>query len=198
MIKVGLTGGIGSGKTTVAKIFEEIGIPVYYADSKAKTLMQTDKNIREKIIKHFGKDSFIKDKLNNKYLANIVFKDKKQLKILEKIVHPVVINDFLKWAKKQTSPYVIVENAIMVKTGMDKYLDYIIYVDAPINERIKRVIERDEISENDVKLRINQQNKENKLLNKAYFLINNNNNKDLLVKEVKNIDKKLNYLLKKS
>ena len=198
MIKVGLTGGIGSGKTTVAKIFEEIGIPVYYADSKAKALMQTDKNIREKIIKHFGKESFTKNKLNNKYLANIVFKDKKQLKILEKIVHPVVINDFLKWAKKQTSPYVIVENAIMVKTGMDKYLDYIIYVDAPVNERIKRVIERDEISENDVKLRINQQNKENKLLNKAYFLINNNNNKDLLVKEVKNIDKKLNYLLKKS
>ncbi len=198
MIRVGLTGGIGSGKTVVAKIFADIGIPVYFADEKAKFLMNTDKIIKAKIIEKFGEKTYYYNRLDNKYLANIVFNFPKKLTELEKIVHPAVLKDFTEWSNKQKSPYVIVENAILAKTGMDKIVDYIIYVDADEKLRIKRVMERSKLNKKDVKLRINQQNSEKKLKNKADFLIINNESIFNLTQEVKKIDFKLKKKLMKS
>ncbi len=198
MIKIGLTGGIGSGKTTVAQLFEKLGIPVYYADDRAKELMLHNTKIKKQLIRHFGKNAFIDGKLNRKYLAELVFNDKNKLKELESIVHPAVRKDFTEWAKKQTAPYIIVENAILYKSGMDQLVDYVIVVTTDTEKRFERIIKRDKIDKEEIEKRINNQEKESELLKKANFTISNNNNIEHLRKNVKLIDKKLKTKLKKS
>ncbi len=198
MIKIGLTGGIGSGKTTVAQLFEKLGIPVYYADDRAKELMLHHSGIKKKIIRHFGEESFKDGTLNRKYLADIVFNDKNKLKELESIVHPAVREDFTEWVKKQTAPYVIVENAILYKSGMNRLVDYVIVVTTDTEKRFERVAKRDKIDKKEIEKRINNQEKESDLLKEADFIINNNKNIVSLGKKVELIDKKLKNKLKKS
>src|SRR5258706_16168843 len=113
MLKIGLTGGIGSGKTTVAAIFEIIGIPVYYADIAAKHLMNENKIVRDAIENNFGKNSYLNDRLNREYLAQTVFNDEEKLALLNSIVHPATINDADLWMKKQTSSYIVKEAALL-------------------------------------------------------------------------------------
>jgi dephospho-CoA kinase len=196
MIKIGLTGGIGSGKTTVAKLFEKLDIPVYYADDKAKYLMANDPKIKKKLIEIFGPETFKKEQLNTKYLADIVFKHPSQLKKLEKIVHPAVRKDFISWSKKQNAPYIIVENAILHKSGMDELVDYIIVVTGNKEKRIQRLISRDKIDKNEIENRIRNQENDDFLTNNADFIITNNKNIDFLDKKVKFIDQKLKKLLR--
>ena len=105
MIQLGLTGGIGSGKSVVAKVFETLGIPVYYADDAAKKLMNTDEGLKKEIIKNFGEESYIHGELNRKYIASIVFNDKEKLELLNSLTHPATIRDAEDWIKNQTSPY---------------------------------------------------------------------------------------------
>ena len=198
MIKVGLTGGMGSGKTTAARQFEKLGIPVYYADNRAKELMIKKDKIKEELIRTFGKEVYKNKRLDTKYLASKVFNDKKELKKLENIVHPAVRKDFITWAKKQKSPYVIVENAILHKSGMDKLMDYIIFVTADKNTRIKRVKNRDGLTKKEIENRMNNQENEDFFMNNSDFIIKNNENIDSLEKKVKMLDKKLKILLKKS
>lgn len=178
---VGLTGGIGSGKSTVAKFFIELGIPVYFADDNAKRLMHTSKSVKRKLIKEFGKKAYINGKLNRPYLANIVFNNKEKLQAINAIVHPSVRNSFKRWVNKQATPYVIQENAILFENGTYKNFDIIITVTAPINERIKRVVQRDNVEEKDVLARIkNQLPEEEKAAMSQYVIFNT------YIKETKN------------
>jgi dephospho-CoA kinase len=173
MLKIGLTGGIGSGKTTVAKIFQVLGIPVYYADAASKRLMQSNKHLVEKIKKHFGEDVYTGDQLNRSTLASIVFNDPQKLKLLNELVHPPTIADAEEWMKQQNTLYVIKEAALLFETGSVHGLDYVIGVQAPEILRIKRAMKRDGISREEVKQRIKRQIDENIKIRLCDFKIYN-------------------------
>ena len=173
MLKVGLTGGIGSGKTTVAKIFEMLGIPVFDADSNAKQLMNTNALIKKELIAAFGKSIFNDDGLDRKKLAAIVFNDEQKLKQLNSIVHPETIKASEEWVKQQQSKYVIKEAALLFESGSNKELDLVIGVIAPKEIRIERVIARDSTSKKEVELRISKQNDEEITKSLCNYLIIN-------------------------
>lgn len=157
MLKVGLTGGIGSGKTVVADIFKVLGIPVFDADAAAKEIMEKDETLISQIKKEFGEEAYNGTKLNRKYLADIVFNDPFQLEKLNAIVHPATIQAGWNWAARQTSPYVVKEAALMFEAGSAAGLDYVIGVTAPKHLRIKRVMERSGLSREEVLSRMNRQ-----------------------------------------
>ena len=157
MIKVGITGCIGSGKSTVSNIFKVLGIPVFDADTAAKQLMQENESLKQNLQKEFGNDVYVNGQLNRKYLAEIVFKDTYKLEKLNAIVHPVAIEAGLQWAAKQTTAYIVKEAALLFEAGSGFNLDYIIGVFAPQNLRIKRVMDRDAISKEEVVARIDKQ-----------------------------------------
>ena len=157
MLKIGLTGGIGSGKTTVANIFKVIGIPVFDADTVAKDLMENDPELKEKLITHFGPLVFEQGKLNRKWLAGIVFQDPFQLNMLNAMVHPLTLKAAEHWFAKQDAPYCIKEAALIFEAGAGAVLDYIIGVFAPHHIRIQRVMQRDGISREAVLQRMHQQ-----------------------------------------
>ena len=162
MLKIGLTGGIGSGKTTVAKIFETLGVPVYYADDVAKQLMQEDNFLKQSIINIFGKDSYTTDgKLNRSYLSATVFSNSHQLERLNAIVHPATIQHAEQWMQQQQAPYVIKEAALIFESGSQSILDYVIGVYAPQALRIQRTIKRDNIDKDKVLQRMQNQIDEN-------------------------------------
>ncbi|WP_238934831.1 dephospho-CoA kinase [Aurantibacter crassamenti] len=140
---VGLTGGIGSGKTTVAKLFKALGVPVYNSDKEAKKLMNSSKELRKSIKDLFGKDAYKKKKLNRAFIAEQVFADKEMLKKLNAIVHPAVRNHFKSWVNEQDAPYVIQEAAIIFEQNNQDFYDKIVLVTAPKEIRIERVLQRD-------------------------------------------------------
>jgi len=157
MLRIGLTGGIGSGKSTVARIFEVLGIPVYYADQAAKRLMHEDPELQEQIRKHFGDAAYEHGKLNNKYIANIVFHDRSKLELLNSLVHPATIRDGERWMAQQTTPYAIKEAALIFESGSQQYLDYVIGVSAPEPLRILRTMQRDHVTREEVLARMQKQ-----------------------------------------
>ena len=157
MLKVGLTGGIGSGKSTVAKIFEVLGVPVYYADDAAKHIMNTDAELREKIISTFGAGSYVNNELNRPYIASIVFENTEKLALLNSLTHPATIRDAERWMQQQTSPYVIKEAALIFESGSAENLDYVIGVFSPLPLRIKRIMERDNVTRDEVMKRMSRQ-----------------------------------------
>lgn len=174
MLKIGLTGGIGSGKTTVAKIFELLEIPVYYADEASKRLYHTDKELIANIKKHFGEDVYTNEQLNRSKLAAIVFNDPGKLELLNQLVHPPTIRDAEEWMAKQKAPYVIKEAALLFETGSSAGLDYVIGVKSPLHYRIRRVMDRDGISRDDVMNRAHRQIDEEIKMRLCDFVINNN------------------------
>ena len=157
MFRVGITGGIGSGKSTVARIFEILGIPVYYADQAARRLMNEDEALKQNIITHFGSGSYRDGQLDRSYLGEIVFKDKEKLHQLNAITHPATIRDANDWMQKQNSPYTIKEAALIFESGSAEYLDYVIGVFAPLPLRLKRIMQRDKTSREDVLHRMSRQ-----------------------------------------
>ena len=154
---VGLTGGIGSGKSTIAKEFAVLGIAVFNSDEQAKVLIATDAQVKERIIAAFGEEAYQNGEYNRAYIAQIVFNNPEKLAILNSIVHPALAKHFKQWAKKQTSPYVLKEAAILFESGSYKDCDYIITVTAPEQLRIARVMARDHCTEAQVRARMAQQ-----------------------------------------
>ena len=175
MLKIGLTGNIGSGKTTVCKIFEVLGIPVFYADDAAKDVMVADAELIGGIKQTFGNQAYFEDgTLNRKHIAGIVFNDKEQLAKLNALVHPAVFRAFDKWVLNQKgAPYVLKEAAILFESGSYKKCDRAIMVTAPLDLRIKRVTSRDGITADEVKARNDRQFSEEKKLALANDVIIN-------------------------
>ena len=172
---IGLTGGIGSGKTTVAKIFSKFrNTTVYYADIEAKKLMTTSNTIKERMTNEFGENTYLNNQLNTTYIANIVFNDKQKLKILNEIVHPEVYKHLQQFLdQNQNKDYILYENAILFENKSDRFCDKIITVTAPIDIRINRVIQRDKVPSNSVKMRIqNQWDDDLKIMQSNYIIEN--------------------------
>ena len=157
MMVVGLTGGIGSGKSTIAKAFAALGIAVFNSDEQAKALIATDAQVKERIIAAFGEEAYHNGEYNRAYIAQIVFNNSEKLAILNGIVHPALAEYFKRWAKAQTSPYVLTEAAILFERGSYKDCDYIITLTAPEEVRIARVMARDHCTEAQVRARMAQQ-----------------------------------------
>ena len=185
MIVVGLTGGIGSGKTTVAKQFKLLGIPVYIADEEAKMLMNSSKIIKRKLIELFGNEAYYNNQLNRPFIAGIIFKDKDALQKMNAIIHPRVAKHFNKWLLKQKAPYVIKEAAILFENGGYKLCDYIITVIAPKELRLSRLLKRDNTTEDKIEAIIKNQWTDEQKVKLSQFVINNEdleNTKEQVVK----------------
>ncbi len=190
MLKIGLTGGIGSGKSTVAAIFEVLGIPVYYADAAAKKLMQEDVGLIAGIKELFGENSYVNGMLNRTYISGEVFSQPDKLNKLNALVHPVTIADAEKWISTQSASYLIKEAAILFESGSHIQMDYVIGVYSPLELRIERVMQRDKISKEQVISRINQQMDEDEKMRRCDFLVYNDEKK-LLIPQVLELHDKL-------
>jgi dephospho-CoA kinase len=173
MLRIGITGGIGSGKSTVAQIFNVLGIPVYSSDDAAKRLMNEDEELKNNILKSFGKQSYSNGKLNRKYLAEQAFRDRTKIELLNSLVHPATIKDATGWMEIQTAPYVIKEAALIFESGSDKFLDAVIGVKSPLSLRIERTMKRNNITAGDVEARIKlQMDEEEKMVLCDYIIVN--------------------------
>ena len=178
MIIVGLTGGIGSGKTTVAGFFKNHGIPVYMADDEAKTLMNSSKILIKKIKELFGSDAYSNGKLDRRFIANKIFHDKELLKAMNAAVHPAVAKDFKKWVKKQNAPYVLKEAAILFESGSYKDCDFIITVVADESLKIKRLLVRDQTTESKIKAIMENQWSDARKVELSDYVVTNNSIQD--------------------
>src|SRR5690606_7631593 len=180
-LKVGITGGIGTGKSFVSKIFKTMGIPFYNADLEAKLIMVKDNNIRMALVKAFGPETYFEDgSLNRVYLSKQVFDNSQRLEVLNNIVHPAVIQAGVDWSNAQNGPYSLKEAALLYESGSYKKLDYTILVTAPEELRIARVMKRDKVSREEVLNRIQKQMPEEEKLKFADFVIHNDEQQPLL------------------
>ncbi len=189
MLRIGLTGGIGSGKTTVAKIFEVLGVPVYYADIAAKEIM-LQLEVKEKIISTFGKESYNEEGLNRQHISSIVFSDNEKLEQLNAIVHPATIADAENWMKQQTTPYAIKEAALIFETRASFGLDYVIGVFAPEPLRLHRIMRREKVSREEVQKRMDSQIEDAIKMRLCDFVITNDE-KTAVIPQVMAIHDKL-------
>lgn len=172
---VGLTGGIGSGKSTVAQMFKELGIPVYHSDAEAKELMTTSPELKKAIVQLLGKEAYKNDALNRAFIAGKVFKNPKTLQALNAIVHPAVKTHFLQWVAQQSAPYVIQETALLFENSAQARYDVVLLVTAPATLRVQRVMARDHLTEQEVLDRMRHQMDEDKKKPLADFCIANTN-----------------------
>jgi dephospho-CoA kinase len=189
-LRIGLTGGIGSGKSTVARIFEVLGIPVYYADQEAKRIMNENEQVIKQVSALFGEGAYVNNSLNRPFIASLVFGNKENLDRLNAIVHPATIRAAELWMQRQQSPYAIKEAALIFETDARKYLDYVIGVSAPQHLRISRVVERDAVKEEDVLRRMSNQMDESEKLSLCDFIVFNDE-QQLLVPQVVELHGKL-------
>lgn len=190
VLKIGLTGGIGSGKSTAAQIFEVLGVPVYYADVEAKRLMNEDEQLRSEIIKIFGERTYSNNSLDRKYIASIVFSDPSKLELLNSIVHPATKNDSERWMLSQTTPYAIHEAALIFEAKVNERLDYVIGVSSPEELRIQRAIQRDNVSREEVIKRMDRQLDEKIKMSQCDFILINDE-QQLLIPQVLELHQKL-------
>ena len=170
---IGLTGGIGSGKSTISKEFKCNSIPVYDSDTRAKILMNSSKVLKAKLIEFFGSSAYSNGFLNKKYISNLIFNDSSALNKINSIVHPEVFDDFINWKSRLNNDFVIYESALIFESGSYKLNDYNILVISDINKRIERVIKRDNIEKNDVLLKINNQWPDQKRIPLADYVFEN-------------------------
>ena len=182
---VGLTGGIGSGKSTVLNEFKDLGIKTYSADNAAKTLINTDRALIDSIKKVFGNNIYKKNKLDTKQLSKIVFQDSDKLEVLNSIIHPAVLNDFDSFVRANDEIYIVKEVAIIFETKSEKAYDKIILVRAPLEERIQRVLLRDDTSRDQGIKRIKNQVDDSLIINKCDYIIDNYKLSDLKDKVTK-------------
>ena len=186
-LRIGITGGMGAGKSTVCKIFNQIGIPIYDADSRAKWLMNNDSELKEAVRTSFGWDSYTrKDDLNRDYLAKVVFNNEEKLKVLNSIVHPAVMKDFEFWTNEhKNEPYSLKEAALLFESNSYKILHKVIVINSPIETRIERVVKRDHVKREDVLKRIENQSTDRERMEKADWIIYNDGVHSLIEQAMK-------------
>lgn len=192
MYKVGITGGIGSGKSTVCRMLAERGIALYDADSRAKELMATSEALRSALVENFGAETFNAEGLNRSYLAARVFNDAEQLQRLNSIVHPAVIEDFEAWAEAQEGNYVVFESAILFEAGLEDRVDVAVAVMAPESLRVERVMARDGHSREQVLARIKNQMSDDERSDRAKYSIVNVDIEEL-EEDVEQLHRRLSY-----
>ncbi len=192
-LRVGITGGIGSGKSTVARIFEVLGIPVYYADAAARRLMNEDESLRQSIVQAFGAEAYTGHELNRSYIANVVFNNPEKMALLNALTHPATIRDAENWMQQQKAPYVLKEAALIFESGSAAGLDYVIGVFAPEALRIQRVMQRDGISREQVKQRMDRQIEESVKMKLCDFVIRNDE-QEMLIPQVLKLHQYLDSL----
>mgnify|MGYP001289827259 FL=1 len=175
MLKVGLTGGIGSGKTTVSKVFADKNFKIFNSDDIAKNIIKTDVEIKKSIINFFGSKSFNGSDFNSIYISEVIFSDPKKLDLLNSIVHPKVFEKFKKFVKKNLKSKILVESAILFESNFYKLMDYNILLKSPKIERINRIINRDNLSRKKIEKIMNVQWSDKKKINLATFVIENIN-----------------------
>lgn len=173
MYKVGITGGIGSGKSTVCAMLEEMGVAVYNSDARAKVLMTTSATLREAIVARFGAECYTSEGLNRGYLAERVFGDAAELAALNSLVHPAVMNDFEAWAESQQGSYVVLESAILFEAGLEQRVDVAVAVLSPEELRIERAMARDGATREQVVARIGRQLSDDERADRAKYAIVN-------------------------
>lgn len=197
MLKIGLTGGIGSGKSTIAKIIETLGYPVYISDRRASILINQNQDIRKALIQRFGDTIYLPEGgLDKQQLASIIFNDKNAIREVNHIVHPIVTLDFLDWCQMQKKEILFFESAILFEAKLESLFDHIISISTDMETRIKRVIARDATNREKVIERINNQMPDSDKLAKSDFVIYNND-EDQIVKQILDIIIQLNNLNKK-
>jgi len=180
MLKVGITGGIGSGKSTVCQVFSELGIPIYNADFEAKQLYFTDFDLKSELIENFGKSIYLSDDELNKPVLREIIAQEKTRNVLNSIIHPRVFKQFENWAKAQQSPYVLKEAAILFESGADKTVDIVIGVLADELTRLRRAAHRDNLPIETIKKIIESQIPQEELRKKCNYIINNNGDESIL------------------
>ena len=190
MMLIGITGGIGSWKTTVCQLLESFGFPVYYSDDRAKWLMENDLEVKNQLIDLFGEQTFQNNQLNRPFLAQQIFENPHKRSQINAIVHPAVALDFDRWMKEQKHDLIFKESALLFETGIYKQADWNVLITAPKEERIARVIARDRAKRSDVEARINAQMSDEEKIKLADFVIENNNQNNLS-NEVKKLIKLL-------
>jgi dephospho-CoA kinase len=188
---IGITGGIGSGKTTVAKYFEELGFPLYNSDTKAKDIQNNNPDVIKQIKNLFGENSYTENGLNRPFIAKEVFNHKEKLKQLNAIVHPAVFKDFEQWINQQSSAYILKEAAILIESGSYKDCDLIISVIADTEIKIKRVQQRDNFTREEILARMKNQLNDQDRIKYSDYIIENNYDLELLRKEVEKIAKEI-------
>jgi len=172
---IGITGGIGSGKSVVSKVFECFGIPVYYSDREAKRLMNSNDTIRHNLTDLISPDLYVSDVLQTHIMAQAIFSNLALKQQVESIIHPMVREDFFAWSCKASAPYVLMESALMFQNDLYTYFDAIIYVQCDKETRIQRVMQRDGLTRSEIETRMNMQPDEQICLQKSLFVIENNN-----------------------
>jgi dephospho-CoA kinase len=193
MLRVGLTGGIGSGKSTVARIFEILQVPVFDADTAARQLMNESPSVREAVIKTFGEDSYLNNKLNKKFISEIVFNDPQKLVLLNAIVHPATLQNAQVWFSSQLGLYAIKEAALLFEAGAEKDLDYVIGVSSPLPLRMQRIQQRDHFSPAEIQARMDKQMNEEEKMQRCDFVLFNDE-KQLLLPQVIALHEKFQQL----
>jgi dephospho-CoA kinase len=181
--RLGVTGGIGSGKTTVCRIFRVLGVPVFVADIEARRLLNTDTSIRKEIIAITGEDLYSTGELDRKELARLIFNKPELLRRVNASVHPAILRIFDEWAGKSEAPYVIMEAAILFEAKADVLVDRVAAISAPVEERIARVMGRNDLSREEVIERINNQLEDEEREEQSYYVINNADN-EMIIPEI--------------
>ena len=193
-LRIGITGGIGTGKTAASNIFAELGIPVFNADKEAKWLMNSDKKLKKELINILGEQAYKDNELNRPYIANKIFSDNSLKTEMEAIVHPAVRDHFMQWYTMQKAPYIIKEAALIYETKDHENLDYVIVVDAPEHTRIERVKHRDNSTTEAIRSRIQNQINQSEKVKYADFVLNNEQDLEFLRAQVLILDKKIRSL----
>ncbi len=196
VFKLGVTGGIGSGKTTVCKVFNILGIPVFSADFEARLIMDNNPSVKNNINSAVGRDMYQNGLLDRAELASMIFNDKTLLSKVNSIVHPVVFESFIAWSAKQTAPYVIMEAAILFESGASKLVDRVLTIVTPMEERIERMLRGNKLTRQQILERINNQTDDDTRVRNSDYVIYNSEN-DLILPAILKVHEEIINSLKK-
>lgn len=194
IFRLGVTGGIGSGKSTVCKTFSVLGIPVFSADNEARKIMDTDESLKAKLTEITGEEIYVSGKLDRTKMASIIFNNAGILSKVNELVHPLVLRNFERWCNEQSSAYVIFEVAILFESGAEKHVDRVLAVVAPLEERVQRVVDRNNMSRRQVLERVDKQAGEDELVSRSDYVINNTDDRMILPEILKIHDQILLYI----